>query len=218
MTPFAAALATTVVAVAAPAAASAAELDADPALACYREEQTVFLPGTGFTPNAEINFTRDGMSVPASPPIVADGAGNLNPTLRLPGLISGERRFVYRATDSLNPALFAEVPLRVTSTHVRVRPRQGRPSRLLRITARGFFGGRTLWAHVKRSGSAGRTRHVRIGRVRGACNETRARRRLFPPGAASGSYRVQFDTHRRYRRSRAIKYEFIITIFRDVRG
>jgi hypothetical protein len=217
MKPFVAALATAVVVLAAPAAASAATLAADPALACYREEQTVLLPGAGFTPNAEVNFSRDGMLVPANPPIVADGAGNLSPTLKLPGLISGERRYVYRATDSTNPAVFAEVPLRVTSTHVRMRPRQGRPNRLLRITARGFFGGTRLWAHIKRSGRGGRVRNVRIGRVRGACKETRAKRRLFPAGAASGSYRVQFDTHRRYRRSRAIKYEFIITIFRTVR-
>jgi hypothetical protein len=217
MKPFVAAVATAAVALGAPAAASAATLAADPDQRCYLEGQTIMLPGTGYTPNATINFTRDGATVPAEQPILADAAGNVFPSLQLPGLASGQRQFNYRATDSANPAIFADLPLVVTATHVSMKPRRGRPNRLLTINARGFFGGGRLWAHVKRAGRGGKVRNVRIGGVKGPCKKVRAKRRLFPASAASGSYRLQFDTHRRFKANRQVKYEFIITIFRTVR-
>jgi hypothetical protein len=214
---FVAAVATVTAALAAPALASAATLAVDPARPCYREQERVFLPGTGFTPNAAVDFSRDGTSIGSIP---ADASGSLTGELVLPGLVSGQDSLTYRATDTTNPANFAEVTMLVTATDVNVRPKNGRPNRLVTITARGFFGGGSLWAHVTRAGrgaTASAARNVRIGRIKGACKKARAKRRLFAAGAAPGTYRVQFDTFRRYKANRAIEIEFIVTIFRTVR-
>src|SRR3712207_2200294 len=85
-------------------AAQAATLSVDPAQPCYRETQTVQLPGSGFTANARVDFSRDGVPLPSDPPIVADPAGGISAQLTLPGLFSGQRRLTYLATDSANTA------------------------------------------------------------------------------------------------------------------
>jgi hypothetical protein len=208
----AAALAVLALVLAAPASAPAATLQVDPVKRCYREQGSVFLAGSGFTPNAEIVFSRDGRTFDS---IQADPSGALSGTLTLPGLVSGQRPLTYTATDSANPANTTSVTLLVTATRVKLRPERGAPHRLLRVTGRGFFGGRTLWAHVIRPRQGARrpaARNVRIGRVKGACGIARARKRLFPAGARPGRYRVQFDTFRRYRAARAIEYEFSVRI------
>jgi hypothetical protein len=94
---------------------------------------------------------------------------------------------------------------------VRVTPRNGPPSRRLRIRARGFRGGSTLWAHVRRvkrpGGGPVRARTVRIGRLRGPCWTANTRKRLFRRGTPAGRYRVQFDTFRRYKPNREVEYD-----------
>jgi hypothetical protein len=200
-------------ALAAPAAASAATITVEPVDPCYREQQTVFLTAQGYTPSGFVDFTRDGRLIER---LQADASGNFSGNLRLLGLLAGQRRLTYVATDVADPSIKAQVTLVVTATDVRVSPTSGAPPR--RIRARGFFGGRTLWAHVFRVGRGARAsavRTVRIGRVRGACRTTTATRRLFPRGVAPGRYRVQFDTFRRYRAKRQIEYDaLIVTIFR----
>jgi hypothetical protein len=173
----------------------------------------VHLVGGGFTQNGQVVFTRDG--TPIGNPIVASAAGELFPQLILPGLVSGQKRLTYVATDQTNPALSAQVSLLVTATDVSLRPEGGAPHRLLTINARGFFGGSTLYAHVVRTGRhAGKPRNLRIGRIRGSCKQVEARRRLFFKGTAPGKYRVQFDTFRRYKSKREIETEFVVTVFR----
>ena len=215
-----AAVAATAVALLAASAAQAASLSVDPARPCYRETQTVYLPGSGFTAGARVDFSRDGLALRVDPPIVADAAGGLNATLTLPGLLSGQRRLSYLATDSANPANTAEVNLLTTATDVTMTPEQGRPERLLTIQGRGFFNGRELYAHIVRAGRGGRTstaRNLRIGRIKGACKRVKAKRRLFAADVTPGTYRVQFDTFRSYKRSRAIKSTFRVTIVRTTR-
>jgi len=194
-------------------AAAQATLTVDPVAPCYREQTTVRLPGTGFGPNAPVAFTRDGIQI--GDPILADPAGGLVAQLRLPGLVSGQRRLTYVATDSSNPALSAQATLLVTATDVGLRPNSGAPHRLLTIRARGFFEGSTLYAHVVRAGRRpGRVRNLRIGQVKGACRQLHTRKRLFPRGTPPGRYRVQFDTFRRFKGNRADETEFIVTVYR----
>ena len=203
--------ATLVAALLAPSVAQGATLTVDPAQRCYRETKTIQLPGAGFTANAQVDFTRDGVPVPANPPIVADAVGNIAPLLTLPGLLSGQRNLTYTATDSANTANIATLGLLVTATDVDIKPLQGRPNRRLTITGRGFFGGgKRLWAHIKRG--RGAARNVRLGRIKGACKKTRSRKRLFAAGAAPGVYYVQFDAFRRFRRNRVAKSPFSVTI------
>jgi hypothetical protein len=211
--PTAAGLTIAAVLLAVPVANAQATLSVDPVSPCYREQSIVHLPGSGFTPNAPVVFTRDG--APIGKPISADASGALVAQLRLPGLVSGQRRLTYVATDSTNPALTAPVSLLVTATDVGLRPDGGAPNRLLTIRARGFFGiSETLYAHVVRTGRrAGPARNLRIGRVKGPCKRVEARRRLFSRGTPPGRYRIQFDTFRRYKPGRAVETEFIVTVY-----
>jgi hypothetical protein len=180
---------------------------------CYREQSTVHLLGSGFTQNGNVVFTRDG--TPIGDPIMATAAGQLNPQLILPGLVSGQKRLTYVATDQTNPALAAQVSLLVTATDVGLRPAGGAPHRLLTIRARGFFGGGTLYAHVVHAGNRpGKPRNMRVGRVKGSCKQVEVRKRLFSRGTAPGKYRVQFDTYRRFKSKRTVETEFIVTVFR----
>jgi hypothetical protein len=203
-----AAVAIASVALAAPAMASAATLTVDPVRACYLEQDQVFLVADGYTPNGMVDFTRDGKLIRTLP---ANAVGQIQGNLRLPGLIMGQRPLTYVATDQADPARTAQVSLVTTAVDVRVTPENGPPNRLLRIRARGFRGGSTLWAHVRRvkrpGGGPVRTRTVRIGRVRGPCWTANKRRRLFRRGTAAGRYRVQFDTFRRYKPNRQIEYD-----------
>jgi hypothetical protein len=200
-------------ALAAPAAASAPTLAVEPVKPCYREQETVFLTARGYTPSGFVDFTRDGRLIEQ---LQADASGALQARLTLPGLLAGQRRLTYVGTDTTDPSLTAEVSLLTTATDVRVRPVSGAANRRLTIEGRGFFGGRTLWAHVVRLGRGARAsapRTMRIGPVRGACRKVEAKRRLFRRGAASGRYRVQFDTFRRYRANRMFEFDdLIVTI------
>jgi hypothetical protein len=196
------------VALAAPATASAATLTVDPVRPCYLEQDLVQLFADGYTPNGKVDFTRDGNLVAT---LDASPAGQIQGNLRLPGLIMGQRPLTYVATDQTDPARSAQVSLLTTAVDVRVSPRNGPPHRRLRIRARGFRGGSTVWAHVRRvkrrGGGPVRTRTVRIGRVRSPCWTANVRKRLFRRGTAAGRYRVQFDTFRRYKPNREIEYD-----------
>jgi hypothetical protein len=211
-----AAVAIASVALAAPATASAATITVDPPQPCYLEQDQVFLHAEGYTPNGKVDFTRDGNPIAT---LTANPAGEIQATLDLPGLIMGQRPLTYVGTDQTNPSLTAQVSLLTTAIDVRVSPETGPPSRRLRIRARGFEGGETVWAHVRRvkrrGGGPVRARTVRVGRVRGPCWTVNVRKRLFRRGTAPGRYRVQFDTFRRYKPNRKVEYdELWVTINR----
>jgi hypothetical protein len=218
MRPLRAAAAVASLALAAPGAASAATLTVEPVRPCYRETSRVFLLAQGYTPNGKVDFTREGELVRT---IRADANGTIQAYLTLPGLLKGQRMLSYVATDRTDPERTARVSLRTTATFVRVEPETGASHRKLTISGRGFRGGRTLWAHVrrvKRRGGPVRTREVRIGRITGRCWKVRARERLFRRNTAPGEYRVQFDTFRRYKPRRRIEYdELFVTITRASR-
>jgi hypothetical protein len=223
MRPVGAAVAVVSLALGAPGVASAASITVDPANRCYREQQRVFLMAQGYSPNGFVNFTRDGNMVAR---LQADPSGAISGNLTLPGLIKGQRPLTYVGTDEGNPSLTASVTLLTTATDVRVKPETGPPNRRLTITGRGFWGGKTLWAHVRRvrrgerarTRARARVRSVRIGRVRGPCRKVRATKRLFRRNTAPGRYRVQFDMFRRYRPERAVEYDDLsVRILRPTR-
>jgi hypothetical protein len=198
-----------VLALAAPAAAQAATLAVDPVKPCYREQGRVFLTADGYTPNGFVDFSRDGNVIER---LQADAMGRIQGNLRLPGLIMGQRTLTYVGTDVSNPAITAQVSLVTTATDVRVSPENGAPNRLLTIRARGFFRGRTLYAHIRRRGKPPRgrpvrVRTVRLGRLTGSCHRAQLRKRLFTRNTAAGTYRVQFDNFRTYKPRRAVQYD-----------
>jgi hypothetical protein len=204
------AVAVALAAFAAPSAAHAASLTAKPAKSCYRSGETVHFIGEGFTPSNQVNLSRDGMFVA---PIPSDAAGRFDAGLRLLW-DKGRQVRTYTATDSTNPGLSASEQVTVSAVGVGLSPGTGPVSRRFRIRARGFTTGKTLWAHVihKRS-----KRHLRIGRLKGACHDLSARQRLLSRNARFGRHRIQFDTFRRYRANRAVKTAFSIRVVRGGR-
>ena len=202
------------VALVAPAAAFAATLTADPAKDCYRSEEQVTLGGTGFTANGSVDVTSDNPRFPRDSFLTADALGNVGGTLTLRQR-SGVRISTYTATDRTTPALTASLALQVSAVEVRVRPKGGRPGRLVRIKATGFTGGRNLWVHIRK----GRyKRDFKVGRLKGACSRLTTRKRFLPRGAATGVYTVQFDNFRRYKKGREVRALYTITVTRTVRS
>ncbi|MDQ3588275.1 MAG: hypothetical protein M3350_01730 [Actinomycetota bacterium] len=162
---------------------------------CFRELSPATLSGTGFTPNGPVALGRDGSSLGF---LTAGPLGGFGLTRDSGNVSSGERRYNFVAVDGTNNAISAATQLRVSALAMSVRPGGGSPSRVRRVRARGFVGGKTLYAHVRRG--RGYKLRVRIGRLRGPCATVSARARLLKRGTPVGSYRVQFDARRRYSR------------------
>ena len=190
-----------------PSAASAAELNVSPQKRCYSSGESVNLLGTGFSPLSSATVTRDGNLLGS---LSTDGNGAFNGVLTL-GQNSGRRTKTYTATDDTNPGLTASRQITVSSVRVNLAPASGAPGRILRLRAHGFTTGKTLWAHITRGRS---TRTIRIGRLKGACGNLRARRRLLPQNAAIGVHTIQFDTFRRLNRNQRVRDRYTITVTR----
>lgn len=186
-------------------AASAATLQVAPGKACYSSGESINLLGTDFTPEGSANITRDGTSIG---PAATDASGAFNGRLRLFHDRGTDTR-TYTATDGTDPSLTASAQITVSAVRVRLTPATGGAGRRLRISASGFTTGKTLWVHVVR----GRSRkHMKVGRLSGRCGRLDARRRLLRRNTRLGTYRIQFDTFRRYRATRPVKDVYTITV------
>lgn len=176
----------------APAAASAQNVVLDPDRACYAPHQMISLSGYGFTPDGDVALSIGGQQLGMG---VADYDGLFSAELRAPALPFADVWLDLTATDQTYRLNRASTTVRVTSLGVRVTPTTGEPERPRRIRARGFFGGHTLYAHVRRGD---RVRNVRVGRLTGSCRRIDTTRRLFPRGVDPGAYKLSFDTNRRF--------------------
>lgn len=200
-----------------PANAGVATLTSDKP--CYGGADTVRLKGTGFTPGSGVSFT---VQENAQTPVrlretaTSDATGTFDLGLPAPFTTTKDRRVqTVTAIDEVNPAITAARPVKLSIVRVKVRPQSGRPSRVRRIRATGFTTGSTLYAHKTRGKSK---KTIRIGRLRGGCHSLSVRARLFSRTAKVGKYRIQFDTFRKYKRTRLQKVPFTIEIFRGVGG
>ena len=181
-----------------PAGAPAATLAVFPVKPCYRSGEDLQVGGTGFTPFGQVRLTRDAVPIGT---LTADGNGAFAGKLTV-AQPRGVRTKRFTATDLADPSVSAFVPLQVSALSLDVGPAAARAGRPLRVRARGFTTGRTLYAHVVK----GRyRRNVRVGRLRGPCGTLSVRRRIFPGNLGSGRYTVQYDTRRTYSRRTAVK-------------
>ena len=199
------AVAVGVAALAAPSAASAASLTVNPQKPCYSSGESINLLGTGFSPLDSATISRDGEQLGH---LETDANGAFNGLLRL-GQSRGRQTKTYTARDGTNSTLTASTQITVSAVRVGLEPEQGAPGRILTITARGFATGPTLWAHVIRGTSR---RHLRLGRLTGACGALETRRRLLPRDAALGVYKIQFDTFERYNPHRRVRDRYTISV------
>ena len=179
---------------------------------CYREadpRDPVIFTGGPFTPGGFVSVSRDGLPIGE---LQATAAGVVSGILTRPPIIdpARQRPFSLVATDQRNPALTGALTRLVSQLNVTVRPTGGRPAVRRRITARGFTGGGSLYAHVARRS---RVRNVRIGRLAGPCGTLTTRKRIFRTRTRNGTYRVQFDASRRYAKGTYPKLTFRVRIF-----
>jgi hypothetical protein len=201
------AVAAGLLALAAPAGASAASLNVTPEKRCYSHGEAVNLIGSGFTPGTSATVTRDGALLGSLP---TDGLGAFNGVLTL-AQNNGRQTKTYTATDGATDTLTASDQITVSSVRVGLSPSNGAPGRIMRIKARGFTTGKTLWAHVVKGRSK---RHLKLGRLTGACGGLETRRRLLRPNASFGVHTIQFDTFRRYSPGRQVKDRATISVSR----
>lgn len=158
---------------------------------CYRAGQVITLTGYGFTPDGDVALSAEGQQLGIG---LADYDGIFSASLRAPSIPFAALGLRFTATDQTYLLNRATTVVRLTSLGVLVTPPTGDPARVRRIRARGFFGGRALYAHIRRGD---RARTMRVGRLRGACRTLNVKRRLFPRTVDPGSYTLRFDTNRR---------------------
>jgi hypothetical protein len=201
------AVAAGLVALAAPATASAASLEVTPKKRCYSSGETVNLLGAGFSPLGSASITRDGTPLGT---LMSDANGAFIGNLTV-AQTSGKRTKTYTASDDSAPTLTASTQITVSAVRVDLSPVNGAPGRRMSIKASGFTTGKTLWAHVTKGRSK---RTVKIGGLSGACGGLKTRKRLLPRTAALGLHRIQFDTFRRYNPKQAVRYRYTIDVVR----
>jgi hypothetical protein len=192
-------------AVAPPTVAEAASLAVFPAKSCYRSGEALLIGGAGYTPNGQVRINSGTTAIGT---VGANANGDFTGKLSV-AQPRGEGTKTYIARDVTDAALSATLTLRVSALDVDVRPSSGRPGRRLRIRARGFTTGRTLYAHVV---SRRFRRNVRVGRLSGPCGRLSVRRKIFPRSTPGGRYTVQFDTRRRYSRSNPVKIRYRVRV------
>ena len=187
-----------------PAAASAAQVQTD--RPCYQDNVgTVAVSGSGFEPNQPYQVTLDGQALPNGSG-TTDAAGGIAGSFQTPEL-SGSSVHAY----TLGVVQGANAPttgFSVTPFFADFNPGSGNPKKL-RVRFKVFgFGlvdrNPNVYLHyVRPNGKLKRT--IRLGRAQGACGTIKrtARKKLFPFNAERGHWKLQFDTHRRYRRGQA---------------
>jgi hypothetical protein len=212
--PYLAALPIAALALAAPAVASGATLAVSPVKACYRSGESFTMSGAGFTPNAPVNVAANNATLTGSP-LGADALGAIGSGLTL-GQTKGQQTKTLVATDVTNPALTASVSLLVSAVAVTVKPNNGAAGRLVRVSARGFTTGKTLYAHVSKNGKS--KANFKIAKLKGDCRKGSARKKLFASNTPSGTYKVQFDTKRKRSSKTQVKSVYTVTIFPMARG
>ena len=179
--------ATLATALLAPSVAQGATLTVDPAQRCYRETQTIQLPGAGFTRQRPGRLHARRRGGPGQPADRGRRGGQHRPAAHAPRAAVGPAQpHLHRHRQRQH----GEHRHARAAGH-RHRPRARAPSRAgptggSRSPAAASSGGKRLWAHIKRG--RGAARNVRLGRIKGACKKMRSRKRLFAASAAPGVY------------------------------
>jgi hypothetical protein len=191
------------IAAAAPAAASAAQIQTD--RGCYQDNTgTVAVSGNGFDANQPYSVSLDGKQL-GTGASTTDAAGGIAGSFQAPQLSrDAVHTYTLTVTQGANTATttFSVTPFLADFT-----PGSGNP-KTLRVRFKIFGFGLvtphpTAYLHyVRPNGKVKRT--IRLGKAQGTCGQISrtARKKLFPFRAGRGTWRLQFDTHKRYRKGK----------------
>lgn len=201
-TPSTAVAAALVLAAALPAAASATQIQTD--RGCYLDDSgTVAVTGNGFEPNQPYQVTLDGQPLPKGVG-TTDAAGGISGSFPTPQLSRSTSIHAYRL-GIVQGANAPATGFSVTPFNADFTPGSGNPKTLhVRFTIDGFGlmnANPIVYLHYVRPGGKLK-RTIRIGKAQGICGQIKrtARKKLFPFKAERGKWKLQFDTHQRYRR------------------
>jgi hypothetical protein len=205
MTPRSSALAAALaLAAAIPAAASAAQIQTD--RSCYQDNTgTVAVSGNGFEPNQPYQVTLDGQPLPNGTG-TTDAAGGIAGSFPTPEL---DRSSVHAYTLGIVQGANAPTTsFSVTPFFADFTPGSGNPKTLhVRFKVFGFGlvnANPIVYLHyVRPNGKVKRT--IKLGRAQGVCGQIKrtSRKKLFPFNAERGHWKLQFDTHKAYRKGQA---------------
>ena len=190
-----------VAAAALPAAASAAQVQAD--RDCYEDNTgQVAVSGNGFDPGQPYQVTLDGKTLSTGNEVTGPD-GSVAGSIETPQL-SGNSVHVY-TLSVVQGANTASTTFSVTPFLADFTPGSGNPTTLrVRFKVFGFglvTANPIVYVHyVRPNGKLKRT--IRLGRAQGVCGQIKrtARRKLFPFNAERGRWNLQFDTRKTYRK------------------
>src|SRR3954465_6248080 len=192
---------------AAPAGTSAAQG------ACFVSGGPVTVTGAGYTPNAPVSIGGGAFGS-----TVADAAGNFSAQVSAPFVNTVPPRAIgIPATDGANPANDAGVQFaviaRVLNTNA---PLNGRPRQKTTWRFSGFPAGPAIYGHYRFHDRT--MKNYRFGKPTGPCGTLVVRARRMPMPATrirSGTWTLQLDQRRHYRRSgarRIVRFRIIRTL------
>jgi hypothetical protein len=182
---------------------------------------TISVSGTGFEPNAPLSFDADEMPLKVlGGPRRTDARGSFTATrLASPPVSRGEKVYFVNATaGDLTAGHVATITDFAADIFPTAKP-GGRgldPRRRVRISLAGWGAGKTIYLHFVPPRSRKAKSTVRIGRTGGDCGVATRRLRHFWPfrPRTPGTWRLQFDTKRRYsvKTRVAIPYLSVVTL------
>jgi hypothetical protein len=206
-----AAAAAVAAALAAPGAAHAATLAVQGA--CFVTNAPVPVVGAQWQPGALVSIGGDAVGNAQ-----ADGAGNIAARIQAP-LVTTIRPKVVTVTATIpsNPAFTASVRFPVIrDLIISNAPLSGRPRQKTTWHFAGFLGGTAIYGHYRYHGRT--VKNYRFGRPTGPCGALSVRARRVPVPSSrlrSGTWTLQLDQRRRYRRSgarRVIRFRLFRTL------
>jgi hypothetical protein len=205
----AAAAATAGLALVAPSAAHAATLATQGA--CFVTNSPVTVVGSGFTPGAVVSIGGGAFGSAQ-----ADAAGNISTQLQAP-LVStiAPRTVTITATDAAGVAAQAAFPV-VRDILLSNAPINGRPRQKTTWRFVGFPAGTAIYGHYRFHGHT--IKNYRFGVPTGPCGTLVVRARRMPIASSrirSGTWTLQLDQRRHYRRSgarRVIRFRIFRTL------
>lgn len=197
---------------AAPAASPAAAIGFSRPCYPYVAGSVLTIVGAGFTPGDTIEL--DSAQVFTTAPVGANGTFAVQAPVPTPGFIlPGFKTFSMTARSQATAQVLAASKFRVANFAVKAQPARARPSTTVKYLFSGFGQGRPIYGHYFLHGKLRTTK--RFGTAKGACGTLKAKSHLYPgSNPRFGTYKVQFDQARKFRKQNVPRLVTKLRIFR----